>query len=294
VAKAKELRRRIKGVRNTRKITRTMMLVATAKAKGAQDRVKSVVPYGQTLLGMVSRLVAAGARHPLLAAGGPEAAGEASARRSALFAITANRGLCGGYNANVVRIAREARQADLDAGRAVDLYVSGKKGISTLRFLKVPTAGSYTQFEDRPDFEAVCGVLAPILERFVGRAIDRLEVVSYRYVSAGQQLCRRQTILPITPPPLAAGAGAAIEPLLHPDPQTLLSELLPLVAQVALFQAFVEAAASEQIQRRIAMKNATDSADEMIGNLTREYNRARQAGITQEIAEIVGGAAALE
>lgn len=293
MAKAKELRRRIKGVRNTRKITRTMMLVATAKAKGAQDRVKAVVPYGETLLSMVSRLVAAGARHPLLAGGRTDEASAATAA-VALFGITANRGLCGGYNANVVRLVREARQAEQAAGHTVELHVSGKKGISSLRFQQIPMASTHTQFDDRPPFEAVCDVLAPLMARFLAGALQALEVVSYRWVSAGQQVARRVRLLPITPPPLPADAGAAVEPLLHPDPQTLLSGLLPLVAQVGLFQAYVEAAASEQVQRRIAMKNATDAADEMIGSLTREYNRARQAGITQEIAEIVGGAAALE
>ena len=211
----------------------------------------------------------------------------------ALFGITGNRGLCGGYNASVVRMLREARQAEIGAGRAVDLHVSGKKGLSSLRFLQIPMAGSYTQFDDKPAFEAVCAVLAPLMDRFVAGALRGLDVVSYRWVSAGQQVSRRVRLLPITPPPLAAGDGAGVEPLLHPDPGTLLSQLLPLVAQVALFQAYVEAAASEQVQRRIAMKNATDAADDMIGSLTREYNRARQAGITQEIAEIVGGAAAL-
>lgn len=294
MANSKELRTRIKGVTSTRKITRTMQLVATAKAKGAQDRVQAVVPYGRTLLSMVSRLVAAGAKHPLLAGGhAPRAAGEAD--RLVVFGISANRGLCGGYNGNVVKVVTEYLAEAKMAGSPTTLHMSGKKGLSSLRFLGVTPAHRYTQFEDKPLFEEVSEVAAPILAAFTAGEFDRFDVISYRFKSAGRQVVERRTLLPITPPPPDAGDhGAAIEPLLHPDPDSLLGGLLPLVAQTSLFQAFVEAAVSEQIQRRIAMKNATDAADDMIRDLKMEYNRARQAAITQEIAEIVGGAAALQ
>jgi F-type H+-transporting ATPase subunit gamma len=292
MANSKELRTRIKGVTSTRKITRTMQLVATAKAKGAQDRVQAVVPYGRTLLSMVSRLVAAGAKHPLLAGGhAPRAAGEPD--RVVLFGISANRGLCGGYNANVVKMVTDALAEANARGDETTLHMSGKKGLSTLRFLGVTPDHRYTQFEDKPSFEEVAEVSAPILAAFTAGEFERFEVISYRFKSAGNQVPERRTLLPITPPPVE-DEGAAIEPLLHPDPDSLLGELLPLVAQTSLFQAFVEAAVSEQIQRRIAMKNATDAADDIIRDLKMEYNRARQAAITQEIAEIVGGAAALQ
>jgi F-type H+-transporting ATPase subunit gamma len=293
MANSKELRTRIKGVSSTRKITRTMQLVATAKAKGAQDRVQAVVPYGRTLLSMVSRLVAAGAKHPLLAGGHPpRPAGEAE--RVVLFGISANRGLCGGYNANVVKMVTQSLAEAKAAGAETTLHMSGKKGLSTLKFLGVTPDHRYTQFEDKPSFEEVAEVAAPILAAFTAGEIDRLDVISYRFISAGNQVAQRHTLLPITPPALDDDAATAIEPLLHPDPHSLLGELLPLVAQTSLFQAFVEAAVSEQIQRRIAMKNATDAADDMTRDLKMEYNRARQAAITQEIAEIVGGAAALQ
>lgn len=288
MGKTRELRARIKSVRNTRKITRTMELVATAKAKVTQDRVKAVVPYGRTLLGMVATLVAAGARHPLL---GSDAPTDGKPRPTVLFGITGNRGLCGGYNGTVIRQVRDGFAAEQAAGRPVLVHMAGKKGLSTLRFLKIPIAGSYTQFDDRPKFEAVAAVAEPLERAFAAGAIGRVELISFRYVSAGQQRAERLPWLPITPP---SAKAAAIPPLLHPDPATLLESLLPLVARTALFQAFVEAAACEQIARRVAMKSATDNADDMTRDLTREYNRARQAGITQEIAEVIGGAAALE
>ncbi len=295
MANLKELRTRIKGVSSTRKITRTMQLVATAKAKGAQDRVQAVVPYGRTLLSMVSRLVAAGAKHPLLAGGHAER-DAADPKRIVLMGITANRGLCGGYNANVVKQVMKALADHQSRDIETTLHMSGKKGLSTLKFLGVTPDFRYTQFEDKPQFEEVAAVAAPILAAFTAGEIDRFDVISYRFVSAGNQVAQRHTLLPITPPALDddTDASTAIEPLLHPDPDSLLGELLPLVAQTSLFQAFVESAVSEQIQRRIAMKNATDAADDMTRDLKMDYNRARQAAITQEIAEIVGGAAALQ
>ncbi|MCI0341089.1 MAG: ATP synthase F1 subunit gamma [Planctomycetales bacterium] len=284
MAKARELRRRIKSVRNTRKITRTMELVATAKAKVTTDRVKSVVPYSQTLLGMVSALVASGARHPLLGSDAP-------VKKVVLFGITANRGLCGGYNSNVLRMLREALEQERAAGREVALHLAGKKGLSAMRFLRIPVAEGYTQFADKPRFEEVEAVARPLVAAFARGDVQRVDLVSCRYLSSSEQKPRRKTLLPITPPP--APKGIRVEPILHPAPAALLGELLPLVAATSLFEAFVEAAASEQVARRIAMKLATDNADEMIGDLTRTYNRARQAQITQEIAEVMGGALAL-
>jgi F-type H+-transporting ATPase subunit gamma len=298
MASARDLRKKIHSIQNTRKITHTMEMVATSKAKRAQDRIKATTPYSERLAELLLNLARAGTvRHPLLAAGaenGPPAG--ARHKITALLAITGNRGFCGGYNANVLRMAEKLIAEERAAARETEVYMVGRKGIAYFRFLKMKVQQGYTQFDDRPSYKEAAVLAETLMERFLGGAVDRVAAVSTRYLSAGSQKAQALQVLPIEPPPVAAGEkkAGAIEFIFEPDPATILEALLPLSIKTLVYRLLVEAAASEQIARRLAMKLATDNAEEMIRSYTRKYNRSRQAGITQQISEIVGGASALE
>lgn len=292
MASSRDLRNKIRSVTNTKKITRTMELVATSKAKKAQDRVVATTPYSTRLGELLVSLSRAGTvEHPLLGAQG-------RVRRTALLVITANRGLCGGYNSSVLHLAERIRAAELTDGRDVDVYVVGRKAISRMKFLRISVVESFTRFDDRPTFKDASAIADLFMGRFLAGEIDRAVVVSTRYLSAGSQVARANALLPIEPPPAESqepnDTGGSVEFLFEPDPASILDALLPLSVQTVMYRLLVEAVASEQISRRMAMKRATDNAEEMIENYTRLYNRSRQAGITQQINEIVSGASALE
>ncbi|MBI4585688.1 MAG: ATP synthase F1 subunit gamma [Planctomycetes bacterium] len=291
MASARDLRKKIRSISNTRKITRTMELVATSKAKRAQDRLKSTTPYSQKLAELLFHLFQAGTvDHPLLRT--PE-----DKKQSALFIITGNRGLCGGYNTNVLSLAERTLAREKEAGRSVEVYMAGRKGINRFRFLRLPVKESYTQFDDRPSFSDAAALAQTFIDRFRRGEVDRVLAVSTRYLSAGSQKPELAQVLPIILPPGAEPVkkkSAAVEFIFEPGPAAILESLLPLSVKNRIYRLLVEAAASEQLARRLAMKRATDSAEEMIKTYTRKYNRSRQAGITQQINEIVTGAQALE
>lgn len=289
------IKKRIKSVGSTRKITRTMELVSTAKAKRAQNRIKAAQPYALAL----SDLIASAARgaddptrlHPLCAA--------RAVRRAALIVVTANRGLCGGYNANVFRMALETRAGLLAEGKAVDVVMIGKKGASYADFQRTPLTERIASLDDRPSFAQAQEILTPWIDRFLSGAVDQVLVCATHYASAARQFPRVETLLPVAIAPDEAGArpaaGAdAVDFLWDPAPETLLAELVPIAVKTQFLRILMEAAVSEQIARRIAMKSATENAGDFIKSLTRTYNRARQTQITQQIAEIVGGAEAIQ
>lgn len=282
MAKARELRNRIRSVRNTKKITKTMEMVATAKFKRAMDRVIAARPYAaevEKLLGACAAAAPeAAARHALVRSGSERAS-------EGILLVTANRGLCGAFNTNAIKAAR----ARMGAGAA--LSVAGKKGIAFFRFLGVQLSRRYTQFDEKPRFEDVRQVAADFCGDFAAGRIRSLHLVHTAYRSAADQRPVVAQVLPVPVP--AAAEGAGMPPLSSPAPAELFGRLVPLWIELRLYRAFVESAACEQSARRAAMKAATDNADEMIKNLTRDSNRARQSQITQEIAEIVGGAAAV-
>ena len=289
MASARDLRKKIKSITNTRKITRTMELVATSKAKRAQDRVIATTPYSEKLTAALGRLAEAGTvDHPLLEK-------ETGSNKVAVLLITANRGLCGGYNSNTLSMAEKLRMQLLNDGKEVDLYVVGRKGMQRMKFLKLPVLESWADFDDRPSFKDAADIADLFIQKFVGGEVGRVMVVSTRFLSAGRQEAQRTQLLPIESPSSGEeSSGKAVEFIFEPTPAEILEELLPLSVKNVFYRLLVEAVASEQIARRVAMKRATDSADEMIQDYTRMYNRSRQAGITQEINEIVSGASALE
>jgi F-type H+-transporting ATPase subunit gamma len=290
MASAKDLRRKIKSISNTKKITRTMELVAAAKSKKTQKRVEASTPYSRKLTELLESLRAAGTvDHYLLKE--PE-----RFERSALLAVTANRGFCGGYNTNVLAMAVGFLEAERQAGRETDVSLIGKKGIARFRFHRLPSHAQYTHIEDKPSFRDAEELARGFMERFRKGEVGRVAVVSTRYYSAGSQKPALTQILPIEAPKAGAAGDArktAREFIFEPDPRTILESLLPFSVSNLLYRLLVEAAACEQIARRVAMKLATDNAEEVIRAYTRMYNRRRQAGITQQITEVVSGADAL-
>lgn len=288
MAQTRELRRRIKSVENTRQITKTMEMVATSKLKRAQDRVIAARPYAEALAGVIGDLYdpELADRFPLLRRP------EGTPRRVALVVITSNRGLCGAFNANLIKEGRR-RIAELEeAGSEVELHLVGRKGIGFFRFLGRDAATRRQDIGDRPTPVHAAELVQDLMDRFAAGRLDAVEIVFAKFVSAITTPPTRLAVLPIIPP---AGDGAQSRfYLLKPSPEEILEALLPLYVRNQVFRALVETAASEQGARRTAMKNATDSAGDMIDTLRRTYNRARQSQITQELAEIVGGAEALK
>jgi len=286
MAKGRELKRRIKTVENTRKITRTMELVATSRMKRAQDRVTAARPYARALGDVIAGLYSPDLadRFPLLRQ--PE-----QARRAAVILLTSNRGLCGGFNANLIREARALLARLRGQHTEVELHVVGRKGIGYFKYVGQPMATQRTDITDRPRAEDASSLVDGLMTDFVSGKLDAVYVVFAQFRSAISTPPTTQRLLPVEPP---KRTGPLPDYLLFPSAEAILTELLPSYVRNAAYRALVETAAGEQGARRTAMKNATDNASEMMNTLTRTYNRARQAGITQEIAEIVGGAAALE
>ncbi len=290
MASARDLKNKIRSIANTKKITRTMELVATSKAQRAQSRVRATQPYSEKLTELLSSLAAAGTiDDPLLRPRDRVA-------RVGLLVVTGQRGLCGGYNSSVMHVAERLRTEEIAAGREVDVYMVGRKGLNRLRFLKVTAKNSYTHFDDRPSFQDASDIADTLMEQFLCGALDRVVVVSTRYLSAGVQRAEVSNLLPIEPPAGDEGDRPAgtVEFIFEPGPELILREILPLSVRNIVYRLLVEAVASEQLARRMAMKRATDNAEEMLGNYRRLYNRSRQAGITQQINEIVSGAVALD
>ena len=307
MAKARAIVKRRKSVQNIRKITRTMELIATARFKKALDRATAAEAYTRKIAELVADLgaTAKDASHPLLAVREP-------AKKSLLLMLTSNRGLAGGYNGNVIRVSTRALQDYATDRMEARLEVSGKRGVAFCRFRGIPIDATYLQFEDRPQFDDVEVIANNYIGMFLRGEVDRVDVAYTRFINSARQEAVVQTLLPMT----AAQVSESVESVRQPKPDaakeagkpakervpyefipdaaSILEEIVPVSFKVRLFKCFLDAAVSEQISRMVAMRGATENADEMVKNLTMLYNRARQAQITRELAEIIGGAAALE
>ena len=294
MAKPRELRRRIKSVQNTRKITKTMELVSTSKLKRAQDRVVSARPYAQALAEVIGDLYSPelAERFPLLRQPGRD-----GVKRVAVVLITSNRGLCGAFNANLIREARR-RVAELERqGAEVALHLIGKKGIGFFKFTKRPVASQRVDIGDRPTAAHAADVVGPLMAQFEAGALDAVDIEVAKFNSAVSTPPTTVRILPVAPPKAAEGGEGRRKPanyILKPSAEAILESLLPLYVRNQVYRALVETAAAEHGARRTAMKNATDAGSDMLDILQRTFNRARQGQITQELAEIVGGAEALK
>jgi F-type H+-transporting ATPase subunit gamma len=290
MAKARALDRRRKSIRSIRKITRTMELISTAQFKRAMDRATAATAYTRRITALVGHLAHSGLEvsHPLLQPR-PEP------KRAILLVLSANRGLCGGYNSSVLRLAM-ARYRELQStAPEVHIEMAGKRGISAFRFRKLPMAETFTHFNDKPSFAEVDVLANRYLLDFTDGVLDRLDVVYTKFESASRQQAVVETLLPL-------GELAGSEQSSHvaetqyeflPSAASILDEVVPTSFRVKLFKCFLDAAVSEQIARMVAMKAATENADGMISHLSMAYNRARQGQITGELLEIIGGAEAL-
>jgi len=290
MAKARALDRRRKSVKNIRKITRTMELIATARFKKAMDRSIAARDYTKHLAKILENIAAVGAdvAHPLLEI--------RPTKRTAVLVLTGNRGLCGGYNGNVVRQAAALLGQWKSEQVETRVAVSGKRGISALKFRGVTLAESYTTFEDKPEYAAVAPIGQAYLEAYAAGEIDRLDVAYTRFHGIAKQEAVAEMLLPLAPPQAAAATAklASDEYDFEPSAESILEELLPASFMARLFKCFLDAAVSEQVARMVAMKAATENAGGLIKNLSRQYNRARQSQITGEIMEILGGVEALK
>jgi F-type H+-transporting ATPase subunit gamma len=286
MAKGRELKGRIKSVENTRKITRTMEMVATSKMKRAQERVAAARPFATVLTEVISDLYSSelAERFPLLRQ-------PATIQRAAVLVLTSNRGLAGGFNSNIIKEGRGLLARLTSEQVATELHVVGRKGLGYFRYVGHTIASSRTDITDRPTAKEAGELVDGLMDRFASGALDAVYVVSARFRSALSTPPHTEKILPVTPP---ERKGPSRDYLLFPSAEAILTELLPAYVRNSVYRALVENEAGFQGAQRTAMKNATDNATDILNVLRRTFNRARQANITQEISEIVGGAAALE
>jgi F-type H+-transporting ATPase subunit gamma len=299
MAKARAIVKRRKAVRNIKKITKTMQMIATAKFQKSLKRAVGSKPYSIKVKELVRELAGSvgEAVHPLLR----RPAGEDIKHKIAVVVITSNRGLAGAYNGSVLRLAGHFLRDKEAAGDKIDLFVAGKKGVNYFNFQRRPITQRLDQISDTPAFADVERVADMFIGKFIAGEYDAVYVVYMNFISAGQQKADVMNLLPLAgvadektaqpgqPKPLQAETVYDYVP----DAKSLLDELLPLTVKTALFQAFLDATTSEQVARMVAMKSATDNADKMVKSLTMQYNRARQSQITTELSEIMGGVEAM-
>jgi F-type H+-transporting ATPase subunit gamma len=325
MAKARAIVKRRKAVRNIRKITKTMQMIATAKFQKSLKRAVGTKPYTEKVRELVLELAGnvGEVQHPLLR----QPSAEDRSGRVAVVVIASNRGLAGAYNGSILRTANAFIHEREAAGQTVDLYVSGKKGVTYFNFRRRPITQRYDQFADQPRFADVEKVAGHFIEQFTSGKLDAVYVVYMNFISSSTQKANVLSLLPLAGVQEIANhlgqqvaekqtqaeagvmamnrTGESVRPeqtALHgevtydfsPTPRELLDDLLPLTVKSALFQCFLDAVTSENVARMVAMKSATDNADKMVKALTMRYNRARQSQITTELAEIMGGVEAMK
>ena len=300
------LRRRIRATRSMKKITKAMELVATSRIAKAQERVAAARPYASAITDVLTALASnANIDHPLLKP-------RPRVRRAGVLVITSDRGLCGAYNANVIRTAEQLISRLRDEGKDPRLYVIGRKGVTYYRFRNRPIEASWTGFSEQPTYADAREVSRTLINAFVAGAddvddpdapggadgevgVDELHIVHTQFRTLMTQVPVPNLLAPMLVEETEADEHPTVLPAyeFEPDPDALLDALLPKYINTRIYAALIDAAASESAARRRAMKAATDNAEELITTMTREMNSARQAAITQEISEIVGGANAL-
>ena len=293
MAKTRELVVRRKAIRNIRKITRTMELIATARFKKAMDRTVEAAAYTKKIAEIAAELSASAQDviHPLLVK-------REKISKRILLVICSNRGLCGGYNAGILREATNSLNAAKSRGEETLLELSGKRAISFFKYQQIIPVATYINFEDKPRFDEVEPLADKFIREFVAGNVDAVDVAYMKFLNPARQFPVVETILPFAKPNESSATtvkkndNSSYEFL--PSAEEILAELLPQAFKASLFKCFLDAAVSEQIGRRVTMKAATENADDMIKAISLLYNRARQAQITKEISEIIGGAAALE
>jgi F-type H+-transporting ATPase subunit gamma len=291
MANPRELDKRRKSIRNIRKITRTMELIATARFKKAMDRASAATAYTSRITQLVADLTKTGLEvsHPLL-----EQRDEP--KRAALLVLTANRGLCGGFNGNLIRAGLRRWEELKGTAPECRLEIAGKRGIGGFRFRGHEPDVEFTHFEDKPTFAEVEVIANRYLEMYVTGALDRLDVVYMRFQNVARQAVAVETLLPLGALDAGGSGDDAVESQYEflPSPESILEEVVPTSFKVKLFKCFLDSAVSEQVARMVAMKGATENAGELIKSLSMQYNRARQGRITSELMDLIGGVEALK
>lgn len=300
MANLRALVKRRKAIRNIRKITKTMELIATSRFQRALRRATEADAYTRKIAELAADLSqnAGEVAHPLLET-------RPKIRKVLVLVLTSNRGLCGGYNGGILRAAStKLGQLKADA-TPVDLEVSGKRGQTYFKFQQVPVTQAYTNFEDKPTFGEVDALASKYIDLFVSGQVDQVIVAYQKFFNAARQEPVAEVMLPLSSVAVessrrgavaeaTAAAGPKVEYEFLPSAAGILNELVPVAFKVRLFKAFLDAAVSEQIARRIAMKAATENAGDLIKSVSRVYNRTRQANITKEISELIAGSEALK
>lgn len=300
MANPRELDKRRKSIRNIRKITRTMELIATARFKKAMDRASAATAYTDRITQLVSDLTKTGLEvsHPLLEQ-------REETKRARLLLLTANRGLCGGFNGNLLRAGLKRWELLQQEVPECSLEIAGKRGIGGFKFRGIEADQEYTHFEDKPAFSEVDVIASRYLDEYALGEIDRLDVVYMKFHSVARQEVAVETLLPLGSlgdggePASADGVaseGEASESQYEflPSPESILEEVVPTSFKVKLFKCFLDTAVSEQVARMVAMKGATENAGDLIKQLSMQYNRARQGRITNELMDLIGGVEALK
>jgi F-type H+-transporting ATPase subunit gamma len=295
MANPKLLDKRRKSIRNIRKITRTMELIATARFKKAMDRASAATAYTNRMTQLVRDLMASGleVKHPLLEV-------RDTLRNATLLVLTANRGFCGGFNGNAVRasVRRWEEIGKVAANRRLE--ASGKKGIGAFKFRGMPADTGFIHFDDKPAFDEVDVIASRYLDEYATGKLDRLDVVYTKFVGIARQEVAIETLLPLGA--IGSEAGDANSPGqtgpraiydFVPSAESILEEIVPASFKIKLFKCFLDTAVSEQIARMVAMKSATENAGDLIKRLSMQYNRARQSRITSELMDVIGGVEAL-
>ncbi len=287
MASGREIKTKIKSVQNTRKVTRALEMVSASKIRKAQDLMKASRPYARLMRQVIGHIARANTeyKHPFLVE-------RAQVKRAAYVVISTDRGLCGGLNSNLFRrLLAEIRQHQQN-GVEVDVVAIGQKAVTFFRRLKVNMAASVTHLGEKPRIEQLIGVIKVVLDGYTEGRIDRLYLAYNDFINTMSQKAATDQLLPL-PPSTETQSAHDWDYLYEPDAATILDHVLTRYIESLVYQGVLENLASEHAARMVAMKSASDNATKLIGTLQLVYNKARQAAITQEISEIVGGAAAV-
>ena len=293
---SKEIRNKIKSVQNTRKITKAMEMVAASKMRRAQERMRMARPYGEKIRNVAAHISHANPeyRHPFIVE-------RDTVKRVGIIVVTADKGLCGGLNTNVLRLALGKVREWEGEGEEIEACAIGNKGLGFLQRLGAPVVSQVTGLGDRPHMEKLIGAVKVMLDGYIEDRFDRLMIFYTRFINTMKQEPVMEQLLPLSAEhmTLARPADAALTPtgswdyIYEPDAEAVLNQVLTRYIEALIYQAVAENMASEQSARMVAMKAASDNAGNVIDELTLVYNKSRQASITKELAEIVGGAAAV-
>jgi F-type H+-transporting ATPase subunit gamma len=304
MATQKDVKSRIASVKNIHKITRAMEMVAAARLRRAEQRIQALRPYADAIRRLTRQAAQAAEQMPRV----PILAERDQVRNVGILLVTGDRGLAGAFNSNVLRAGMQARAEHEAEGRGVGWYAVGRRGVSSLSFRKLEPAERYVGITDRPSYPDARQIANDLTAAYVDEKLDRVDVIYNHYISPLSQLVTREILLPVSEAEVIIGGAEQAWSqeedeaesrhrralwIYEPDPEEILQRLLPDFVEITIFRALLESTASEHGARMTAMRNASENADEMIGDLTLEANRVRQAEITQEIMEVVAGAEAL-